>query len=182
MFLLDRLFAGYSELPASLQIQLAQIYGSSDGQLVVVVPSLSKQINGDDCGLYAIANMFEICQHGYDNVPEVASSVEISTVFSTKKIRRLPRKSFLPHMCSRFYVTVVFPTCTLTWLAVISVMPGITRSVLGSRIQLSHSSGYAHSVNRLRCNIIQQNSPRCCHNSCLSILFSRVFLSPTVAC
>ena len=34
----------------------------------------------------------------------------------------------------------------LTWLAVISVMPGITRSVLGSRIQLSHSSGYAHIV------------------------------------
>lgn len=70
VFLLDSLFAGYSELPASLQIQLAQIYGSSDGQLVVVVPSLSKQINGDDCGLYAIANMFEICQNGYDNVPE----------------------------------------------------------------------------------------------------------------
>ena len=65
VFLLDRLFAGYSELLASLQI-----YGSSNGQLVVVVPSLSKQINGDDCGLYAIANMFEICQHGYDNVPE----------------------------------------------------------------------------------------------------------------
>ena len=70
VFLLDSLFAGYSELPASLQIQLTQIYGSSDGQLVVVVPSLSKQINGDDCGLYATANMFEFCQRGYDNVPE----------------------------------------------------------------------------------------------------------------
>ena len=70
MFLLDSLFAGYSELPASLQIQLAQIYGSSDGQLVIVVPSLSKQINGDDCGLYAIANTFKFYQRGYDNVPE----------------------------------------------------------------------------------------------------------------
>ena len=103
VFLLDSLFAGYSELPASLQIQLAQIYGSSDGQLVVVAPSLSKQINGDDCSLYAIANMFEICQHGYDNVPEgeliwefqpddlrshlisCFRAVEISAVFSAKR-------------------------------------------------------------------------------------------------
>ncbi|KAI0219489.1 hypothetical protein LSAT2_028995, partial [Lamellibrachia satsuma] len=115
VFLLDSLFAGYSELPASLQIQLAQIYGSSDGQLVVVVPSLSKQINGDDCSLYAIANMFEICQHGYDNVPEgeliwefqpddlrshlisCFSSGNFSSFFR-EKIRRLPRKSFLPHV------------------------------------------------------------------------------------
>ena len=62
MFLLDSLFAGYSGLPASLQIQLAQIYGSSDGQLVIVVPSLSKQINSDD---WPVCH----CQH-VRNLPE----------------------------------------------------------------------------------------------------------------
>ena len=70
MFLLHSLFAGYSELPAFLQIKLALIYGSIDGQLVVLFPSLSKQLNGDGCGLYVIANMLEFCQRCYDNFPE----------------------------------------------------------------------------------------------------------------
>ena len=70
VFLLDSLFSGYPELLASLQIQLAQIYGSSDGQLVLHVPSLSTQVMGSDCGLYAIANMFELCHGGFNNVPE----------------------------------------------------------------------------------------------------------------
>ena len=59
VFLLDSLLPS-PELPASLQIQLAQIYGSSDDQLLVEVPHLSKQ----DMGLYAIANMLELCQGG----------------------------------------------------------------------------------------------------------------------
>ena len=90
---------------------------STDPVMGCLVPSLSKQINGDDCILYAIANMFEICQHGYDNVPEgeliwefqpddlkfrshlisCFSSGNFSSFFR-EKIRRLPRKSFLPHM------------------------------------------------------------------------------------
>ena len=41
VFLLDSLLLG-PELPASLQIQLAQIYGSSNNQLLVDVPHLSK--------------------------------------------------------------------------------------------------------------------------------------------
>ena len=70
VFLLDSLVSGYPELPASLQIQLAQIYGSSDGQLVIHVPSLNTQVMGSDCGLYAIANMFEFCHGAFSNVPE----------------------------------------------------------------------------------------------------------------
>ena len=48
VFLLDSLLPG-PELPASLQIQLAQIYGSSNNQLLVEVPHLSKQDMGLDC-------------------------------------------------------------------------------------------------------------------------------------
>ncbi|KAK2184660.1 hypothetical protein NP493_259g04005 [Ridgeia piscesae] len=70
VFVLDSLFSGYPELPASLQIQLAQICGSSDGQLVIHVPSLSTQVMGSECGLYAIANMFEFCHGGFNNVPK----------------------------------------------------------------------------------------------------------------
>ena len=70
MFLLHSLFAGYLELPASLQIKLAQTYGSSDGQLFVLVPCLSKQRKGGDCGLYAVSSMLELCQHVYHTVPE----------------------------------------------------------------------------------------------------------------
>ena len=69
MFLLDSLLPG-RELPASLQIQLAQIYGSSNKQLLAEVPHLSKQDLGSDCGLYAIANMLEFCTDGFGNVPE----------------------------------------------------------------------------------------------------------------
>ena len=60
MFLLDSLLPS-PELPDSLHIQLAQIYGSSDDQLLVEVLHLSKQ----DMGLYAIANMLEFCEGGF---------------------------------------------------------------------------------------------------------------------
>ena len=69
LFLPDSLLPG-TELPASLQIQLAQIYGSSDDQLLIEVPHLSKHDMGSDCGLYAIANMVEFCRGGFANVPE----------------------------------------------------------------------------------------------------------------
>ena len=69
VFLLDSLLPG-PELPASLQIQLAQIYGSSDDQMLIEVPHLSKQDIGSYCGLYAIANMLEFCKGGLANVPE----------------------------------------------------------------------------------------------------------------
>ena len=48
MFLLDSLLPS-PEFPASLQIQLTQIYGSSDDQLLIEVPHLSKQ-DRDDSG------------------------------------------------------------------------------------------------------------------------------------
>ena len=51
VFVLDSLYSVYPELPASLQIQLAQIYGSSDGQLVIHIPSLSTKVMGSDCDM-----------------------------------------------------------------------------------------------------------------------------------
>ena len=68
MFLLDSLIPG-PELPASLQIQLAQIYGSSDDQLLIEVPHLRKQGMRSDCGLYATGNTLEFCHGGFANFP-----------------------------------------------------------------------------------------------------------------
>ena len=46
-------------LTDSLKIQLSYIYGCGKDKLVINNPWVQKQKTGYDCGMFAIANMFE---------------------------------------------------------------------------------------------------------------------------
>lgn len=52
---------GKPRLPPSLQLQLAQIYRCTASEIPVLLPEMSRQSNGVDCGLYAIATATDLC-------------------------------------------------------------------------------------------------------------------------
>ena len=67
IYVLDSLSKG--KLTASLQIQLASIYGSDYKKLHVKIPHIQQQTNSVDCGIFAIANAVQFClsyYHGND--------------------------------------------------------------------------------------------------------------------
>ncbi len=53
----------------TLQLQIAQIYGSGQDEIIVMIPEVQEQIGGNDCGLFAIANMIEFCSDRYNGLP-----------------------------------------------------------------------------------------------------------------
>ena len=61
VYLLDSLYSPASGIPTFLQIQLAQIYDSKDGNLIVRIQTSNQQKESRDCGLFAIANCVEFC-------------------------------------------------------------------------------------------------------------------------
>ena len=64
MFLGDTLFAGQD--PArSLKIQLAQIYGKGRDKLEIIAPFAKSQVGGNDCVVFAIANLVEFCMGNF---------------------------------------------------------------------------------------------------------------------
>ncbi|CAC5363338.1 unnamed protein product [Mytilus coruscus] len=48
-------------ITASIEIQLAAIYGDKKKSFNVKIPEVQQQSNGNDCGLYDLANLMEFC-------------------------------------------------------------------------------------------------------------------------
>ena len=53
--------SGRPRLAASLQLQVAQIYRCASNEMPILLPEMSRQCNGVDCGLYAIATATDLC-------------------------------------------------------------------------------------------------------------------------
>ena len=53
--------SGRPRLAASLQLQIAQIYHCASNEMPILLPEMSRQCNGVDCGLYAIATATDLC-------------------------------------------------------------------------------------------------------------------------
>ena len=63
----------------SLQIQLAILYGKNRKSIPVIVPDTQRQNNGTDCGMFAIAHMFEFC---------LKENICPNVIFDTTKMRK----------------------------------------------------------------------------------------------
>ena len=48
-------------IPADVKIQVAAIMRCQEAELVIEVTDIDLQIDGDDCGLHAIATVYELC-------------------------------------------------------------------------------------------------------------------------
>ena len=73
MFLVDTLFAG-QDLTRSLKIQLAQIYGKGRDKLEIIAPFAKSQVGGNDCMVFAIANLVEFCMGNFRQDKDSLSS------------------------------------------------------------------------------------------------------------
>ena len=75
---------------------------------MIHVPSVSTQIMGPDCGLYAIANnMFEFCHGGFNNVIEE----NLTCKFLQDGLRSHLINCFSCDNCSLFVVMSTMYTC-----------------------------------------------------------------------
>ena len=73
VYLLDSLMDFKKHKPTVnryLQLQIAQIYGSGQEEIIVLIPEIQQQTNSDDCGLFLIANMMEFCTDRYKGLQE----------------------------------------------------------------------------------------------------------------
>ena len=119
--------------------------------------------------MYAIANVFELCHGGFNNVPEEKLTWEfrrgglrshlIKILFHVAVIifhfflterRRFKQKERPHHMSSKCCAIVVSLTCVPTWSVVTSVMFGITRSESDWRMLSCLRSGHVHNVHLYR--------------------------------
>ena len=63
-------------LTPSLEIQLSAIYGQGKTNLLIKLPEVQQQTNGYDCGVYALANLFEFCYSGTYNTQKHTHYIE----------------------------------------------------------------------------------------------------------
>ena len=61
IYYIDSLGANMKDLKNNVKIQLPQIYSTTSAVLQVKIPRVQQHSNSYDCGLFAIANVVEVC-------------------------------------------------------------------------------------------------------------------------
>jgi hypothetical protein len=83
-------------IPDGLKIQLSQIYGRNLKSISIIVPSVQKQTNSVDCGLFAIAFATHFCLN---------EKLSLDTIFDSKKLREHLLACFEDKKMSHFPTT-----------------------------------------------------------------------------
>lgn len=83
---------------SNVQIQIAQIYGRSQSNLLVHVPKVQQQPNSYDCGIFAIAHAVEFCLNpktysGKQNFDFSCMRTHLTTCLENEKFEPFPKES-----------------------------------------------------------------------------------------